>query len=801
MKLNPDVVLCLTTDKDKFKECISTPPILLPYKCLQSVQQNALTINNWIEKAVHTSTTMVPRKRIPPYWSKQLQHLQNRLAFLHRQLHRSRKNSQYHIYYRRMSRALSKQYINEIRKAKKAAWRNFVTLSTPWGKPYKVTMKYHPPLHIQLPLKSISGEIANTYEDAYRILLQDKYPSYTPPSQNTHLFPLTNQTIANYTYQPCSQPYPESLTPEGMTVEPEDIKEIVRSRNNKSSPGIDQIRYSHLKMVNIKYPTLIANLATACLQHQTFPNNFKTSLLTLLLKEGKEPSITSAYRPISLLPVLGKIIERTIADHINAHISVPPHTLSPNQYGFRRQMSTEMALNRVVNKLKSNLLTHQYTIAISYDIASAFDSPSHQSIINGCKRLRLPKHLINIIHAYLLNRKATYKELMRDTEKGCPQGSVLGPILWIIAYDPILAVLSTMGHVTCFADDTLVILSASSIEELQHKYEMMTSTFDNLLNSISVQPNTGKTEILLLTRATKPLIVPFVYNNHTILSKDCIKYLGIMLDFRLDFNAHFKYLHRKSLKITNALKQTMTNKAGYSNNSRRIMLQGIIEAIWKYSSTVFSHRLFKTHNRKLIRQTHRQMLILQTRSYRTASYLPLTIIGNWTPMEYQVHARSMIYARYNNINIDPHPIAAIPDTLTSKAECKSCIETETSLLWQKEWDKLTTKGQWTKTLLPKVGTYTFPTSYWITQMLTGHGAFGSYLHRFKRRSSPACQLCESQSDTPDHALYHCPKTEEFRPSTESLSPFTNEFRKFATQTMKKRAQVEFDLQRYKPTCT
>ena len=132
-----------------------------------------------------------------------------------------------------------------LRKAKKTAWRNFVTLSTPWGKPYKVTMKYHPPLHIKLPLDSTDGRIANNYKEAYRALLHDKYPPYTPPAQHTHLLPITQQSIENYTFNPNTKPHPDATTPKHLYINQQDIKDTLKTRN-KSSPGHELIRYSHL---------------------------------------------------------------------------------------------------------------------------------------------------------------------------------------------------------------------------------------------------------------------------------------------------------------------------------------------------------------------------------------------------------------------------------------------------------------------------------------------------------------------------------------------------------------------------
>jgi hypothetical protein len=454
------------------------------------------------------------------------------------------------------------------------------------------------------------------------------------------------------------------------------------------------------------------------------------------LKPNKDPALTNAYRPISLLYVLGKITERTIAELINFYLSTSQHPLYTHQYGFRTELSPEPALQGDHSKLlqlRNNLL---YSIAVSFDIEAAFDSISYQAILIGCQKLDLPPFIINIIHSYLHSRSVTYQNLIHTPEKGCPQGSILGPLLWNIGYNPVLNVISKLAHVTCFADDTLVILSAPSIQDLQSQFTIFCSLYTSLLSILQVKINVAKTENLFTPGPLRYIEMPvFTFHSQSLTSTDCIKYLGIYLDNNFTFTLHFLYLQHKSQKVINALKPLFAKKYGYSNKARKIMLQGAVSSFWKYGSTIFSHSLLFSKNRRIIRQTHRQMLLLINRSYKTVSYLPLTIISNWPPLDYEIHSRSIIYSHTHSLPFSSHPFPPHAQ-ITRPKDLKHFLTTHTYTLWQMEWDSCTQTGQWTKSLIPQVGTYTFSTSYYITQMLTGHGSFGSYLHSSAEDSFP-----------------------------------------------------------------
>jgi len=221
------------------------------------------------------------------------------------------------------------------------------------------------------------------------------------------------------------------------------------------------------------------------------------------------------------------------------------------------------------------------------------------------------------------------------------------------------------------------------------------------------------------------------------------------------------------------------------------MLEGAIVTHWKYASTLFSHSLLtKNENRALMRKAHRLLLIRSTRSYRTASYLPLTVIERMPPMEYLVHTRAIMYTYKNDIPFNPHPFPPLPCTPVKPKTLLLTLNKHILKLWRKEWEEHTTTGQWTMQLIPEADAHSFPTTFWTTQILTVHGLFRAYLYKFHRSNTPACPHCQHPNDTAEHALKYCTLDAGKRPPLDQLMPTNPQFRYFSTLVMRSRWQIE-----------
>ena len=178
--------------------------------------------------------------------------------------------------------------------------------------------------------------------------------------------------------------------------------------------------------------TIIFN---AILRTQYFPKLWKLAQIEMLPKSGKDPHQTASYRPISLLPVFSKILEKIIYDRIKPIIE--KEKLTPDyQFGFRNKHSMIEQIHRLINEIILALENKQYCAALFVDIEKAFDKINHESLLQTIRK-QFPEQIHQLIKFYLSSRtfvikiKDTYSEV-KDIKAGVPQGSVLGPILYTL---------------------------------------------------------------------------------------------------------------------------------------------------------------------------------------------------------------------------------------------------------------------------------------------------------------------------------------------------------------------------------
>ena len=159
-----------------------------------------------------------------------------------------------------------------------------------------------------------------------------------------------------------------------------EISECISKLNNKKSSGYDLISNRVLKATNITISSYLKTLFNQCIYEGVFPDTFKIAQVIPLFKGGNKEDCNS-YRPISLLPSLGKLFEKLLSSRLTNHLNMHD-ILSKHQFGFRESFSTELALIDIHEKLLSNLDNGLSSCAIFLDLAKAFDSVSHTILIN-----------------------------------------------------------------------------------------------------------------------------------------------------------------------------------------------------------------------------------------------------------------------------------------------------------------------------------------------------------------------------------------------------------------------------------
>ena len=186
----------------------------------------------------------------------------------------------------------------------------------------------------------------------------------------------------------------------------------------------------------------ITALYNGCLSQGIFPSRWKRAKVIPVTKPGKDNSEeVSKFRPISLLNVGGKVLEKVLINRINHHANAHDF-LNNHQFGFTPQKGTTDVVMEIKNYVMEGLAEGEVIALISLDVKGAFDAAFWPSILNGLRACGCPKNLYNLTKSYFSNRTAILSsnsiQIEKEVSRGCPQGSCCGPGFWNIQYNSLL---------------------------------------------------------------------------------------------------------------------------------------------------------------------------------------------------------------------------------------------------------------------------------------------------------------------------------------------------------------------------
>ena len=398
-----------------------------------------------------------------------------------------------------------------------------------------------------------------------------------------------------------------------------EILEIVKNCKNKKSTDFNDIDMSLVKQVIEGISKPLTHICNLSFQTGSFPNQMKIAKVIPLHKNGNKHHFTN-YRPVSLLPQFSKILEKLFNSRLDSFLD-NFNILSESQYGFRTNRSTSQALLESIERITEATDNQQYAIGIFIDLKKAFDTINHSILLNKLEKIGIRGIALKWIESYLERRQqfvklGNYKSECLDIACGVPQGSVLGPKLFILYINDICQV-SKLLSLVLFADDTNVFCSGDDLEKLQveinEELRKLKLWFD--CNKLSL--NVSKTNFMLFGKCRLNTQVLLEIDGVAINRVHENKFLGIMIDDRLSWKQHIthvKYKVSRSIALINKAKQVLDYKCLHS------LYCSLILPYLHYCVEVWGNN-YKTSIQSLI--------ILQKRALRTihkVSYLEHTNI-------------------------------------------------------------------------------------------------------------------------------------------------------------------------------
>ena len=221
-----------------------------------------------------------------------------------------------------------------------------------------------------------------------------------------------------------------------------------------------------------------------------FPDELKLGTITPIYKKESDELLEN-YRPVSTLPIFGKIFDKIIYSRLYKYF-VSKGILHDRQFGFRKQHSTSHALNYYIDKIKQSIEKGDHVLGIFIDLSKAFDTIDHKMSINKLSHYGVRGNTLSLIESYLTNRKQFVSALGGISEQlavifGVPQGSCLGPLLFLIDINYISNICKS-NELILFADDTNIFVKGKSKQEVYIEANMILKQLSiyTMLNKLHV---------------------------------------------------------------------------------------------------------------------------------------------------------------------------------------------------------------------------------------------------------------------------------------------------------------------------
>ena len=381
------------------------------------------------------------------------------------------------------------------------------------------------------------------------------------------------------------------------------VERQLRSLKSTKSTGCDNLPPRLLKESASTIAPPLTHIINLSMRSGLIPSEWKSAKIIPIHKSGPRSSFDN-YRPISVLPAISKVMETIIHRQVMNFLN-ENKLLSQNQFGFRPKMSTELAAVKFIDEIRMSVDKGNLVGAVFIDLTKAFDTISHSKLLSKLPQYGINGTELDWFKDYLFRRAACVSYNNHISQKcylrsGVPQGSILGPLLFLISFNDIVDVIE-QSRIVKYADDVVLYVEDKNMESIKSK---LTNDLANVAvwldeNDLIINLNEGKTEALLfgtakrICKSNESLSIP--YGNTVINLTKKYKYLGVEVDSTLNLNTHFDACFKRASTRLRLLSKIRDN---LNVDSARTIYQSMITPLLTYCG-ILNLKLTSTQLHKL----------------------------------------------------------------------------------------------------------------------------------------------------------------------------------------------------------
>ena len=597
----------------------------------EDLNEAGLELANIITSAHHKACTLQyvsSKLRRPPWETKAVSEAKKELRHKLRKARNTKSDKDWCEL-----RSHQAQYKKLVKGSKTKSWQDFCTELNPKSSSKKISAVIKNNKNTKLgTVRTPGGVLTESPEETLEVLTDTHFKDGTS-IDNPGLNP-------NITSLPVTPPLGEKIWDPALIFSEERAGKAIAYFDPLSAAGPDGIRPIMLQKGWDFLGKALTSIARASYTLAAIPACWKNSTGIFIPKPGKDDYYNpKSYRTITLSAVPLKFVERLLQWHMEADLKMET-ILHRNQFGFRKGLSTEAALHKIVSKLETQILKGEFALGTFLDIEGAFDNVSSTAISKALDKYCPSTTTNNWIRSLVKSRSTTLElhgaKRTIISHRGCPQGGILSPLLWNLVMNNLFSF--TRNKIPCdlqgFADDLMLTASGFDADTLRDVTQRSLNAIEEWCKDNDLKISTSKTHSVMFTRKQKwKLARPLTVHGENLKLEETTKFLGVTLDQKLSWAPHIAKQTKKAKGVLMMCKTAMGPTWGFTPATMKWIYSAIVRPMLAYGAVIWINGLNNQANMRALSSVQRLSHIMTTGGHPSTSLVSLDKITNTIPVD------------------------------------------------------------------------------------------------------------------------------------------------------------------------